>query len=326
MSLVALDGGLQRANYVPDPDVGSKSWQGRIRQRAKVLAEQVESGYLELGEILYRIYDAPVNGDPNGGSVLTKWGYTSIGEYAEKELSLHHKKAQRLVRIFYRVDVELNGFDNPDLKRRFIRLGWSKARELVRILTKENAQEWIGKAEESNYTTVVELVKREAARQEALLIKADLAKQPDPIALSNEVPDHTALAPAPASAPAQANASAPATQRELGDYAPEPAKWVNKVFQLESSQAETVNLALKRAQDLAGNLKKSPSTLLSLICLDFLSGADWRGGDLESKLRFLAKIERSLGLRLVVVDDSDQVVYGLKALSAAAKAMREEEE
>lgn len=321
MSLAVVDGGAEKSAYTPEVDVGSKSWQGRIRQRAKLLAEQVESGYLELGEILYRIYDAPVNGDPNGGSVLSKWGYQNIGEYAEKELNLHAKKAQRLVRIFYRVEVELNGFDSPEMRKRFVRLGWSKARELVRILTKENAEEWITKAEQVNYTTVVELVRREAFRQEQLAIKTSIAKEPDPVAESNRIEDHTA----PESYPAQA-ADAPARARPVGDYGETEnplfvnKKWVSKVFQLEASQAETVNLALKRAQDLAGNIKKSPSTLLSLIALDFLSGADWKGGDTDSKLRFLAKIERAIGLRLVVVDDNDQVVYGLKALQAAAKS------
>lgn len=317
------------ASYQLDADVGSKAWSTRIRNRAKRLAEQVETGYLELGEILYRIYDAPVDGNPLGGAVLTKWGYGNIGEYAEKELNLHYKKAQRLVRIFYRVEVELNGFDDARLKKRFIRLGWSKARELVRILTKQNAEEWISKAERVNYTTVVELVKREATRQEQLLIQADIAKQPDPIATSNYIPSPTPIA---ADEPQEADASVQVRRPvgEFGDDAGNPLlidrKWVSKVFQLEASQAETVNLALKRAQDLAGNLKKSPSTLISLICLDFLSGADWKGNDLESKLRFLAKIERSLGLRLVVVDDSDHVVYGLNALHAAANAAKTEKE
>lgn len=314
MSLAVVE--EEKPAYVAEADVGSKPWQGRIRQRAKHLAEQVELGYLELGEILYRIYDAPVNGDPNGGSILSKWGYTNIGEYAERELNLHAKKAQRLVRIFYRVEVELNGFDNPELKARFTRLGWSKARELVRILTKTNAEEWITKAEQVNYTTVAELVKREAFRQEQLAIKASISKEPDPVAESNRLEG----------TPAQA-----ADARPVGEYGEieNPLlvnkKWVSKVFQLEASQAETVNLALKRAQDLAGTLKKSPSTLISLICLDFLSGADWRGGDTESKLRFLAKIERAIGLRLVVVDDDDQVVYGLKALQAAAKNANSED-
>ena len=136
-------------------------------------------------------------------------------------------------------------------------------------------------------------------RQQNALIQKDIAAQPNPIEESNRIGEVTVF------------------EKEA------PLRWVNKVFALEASQAETVNLALKRAQDLAGNIKKSPSSLLALVCLDFLSGADWQGGNLESKLRFLAKIEQSIGLRLVVVDDADEVVYGLGALEAAANHMRE---
>ncbi len=324
-------------NYRVDVDVGSKSWAGRIRHRARVLAEQVETGYLELGEILYRIYDAPVDGDPKNGSVLAKWGYNNIGEFAEKELSLHYKKAQRLVRIFYRVEVELDGLgQNPELKKRFIRLGWSKARELVRVLTKANMVEWIDRAETVNYTTLVEIIKRTVAMEQARQIQADIARQPDPIAASNEVPEGLLQAenvPEISSAepykPTLIPHSVPPAvpkARPTGDYADTASeafvdrKWVSKVFQLESEQAETVNLALKRAQELVGRETKAPSTLISLICLDFLSGADWSGASVEQRLRFLSKIEKSVGLRLVVVDDDDEVVYGLGALAAAAKA------
>lgn len=320
-------------NYMAEADVGSRSWAGRIRHRARILAEQVETGYLELGEILYRIYDAPVDGDPQNGSILSKWGYNSIGEYAEKELSLHYKKAQRLVRIFYRVEVELDGLGkNPELKKRFIRLGWSKARELVRVLTRENMEEWITRAETMNYTTLVEVIKRTIQIEQAKQIQADLAAQPDPVAQSNALPPAPST-PAPAALPPPASIRhasplpAQPVARPRGDYDEKPddfvnKKWVNKVFQLESSQAETVNLALKRAQDLAGSSDKSPSTLISLICLDFLSGADWSGASIDQKLRFLAKIEKSVGLRMVVVDENNEVVYGLRALADAAQAAK----
>ena len=237
--------------------------------------------------------------------MLARWGYKSIGEFAEKELSLHEKKAQRLVRIFYRVHVELNGFDNPALKQRFIRIGWSKARELVRVLTKENAEQWITAAEGWNYATTLAHVQREVQRQQEEAIQKDIARQPDPVAESNRLTSEGAI-----------------SSKRLFE-SEEQLKWVNKVFALESTQAETVNLALKRAQDLAGNLKKTPGTLLSLICLDFLSGADWSGNDLPSKLRFLAKIEQAIGLRLVVVDDADDVVFGMRALESAAMKLRE---
>ena len=223
-------------NYKADADVGSRAWAGRIRHRARVLAEQVETGYLELGEILYRIYDAPVDGDAKNGSVLAKWGYSSIGEYAEKELSLHYKKAQRLLRIFYRIEVELDGLGkNPDLKRRFIRLGWSKARELVRVLTIDNMVDWINRAETMNYTTLVEVIKRTAAMEQARLIQADIARQPDPIAASNHIPEGL-LPPPPSQHEAPVAAPSVPKARPVGDYAEATSeafvdrKWVSKVF------------------------------------------------------------------------------------------------
>lgn len=309
--------------YIPEADIGTKTWSKNIRIRAKDLAERVETGYLELGEILYRIYDAPVDGDPNNGSVLARWGYKTIGDFAEKELNLHYKKAQRLVRIFYRVEVELNGLGgNELLKKRFIRLGWSKARELVRVLTLENMESWIERAEEMNYTTLVEVIKRTIAAEENRAIQADLAKQPDPIEASNRTTGELF-------APSEPSSGEDTTEggRNLGVYAEPPSeladrKWVSKVFQLEASQAETVNLALRRAQDLAGTTEKSQSSLLALVCLEFLSGADWTGTPLEGRLRYLAKLEKIIDLNLVVVDKNNEVVYGLGALERAALTAR----
>ena len=360
--------------YVPDADVGTRSWANRVRKEAKELAEQVETGYLKLGEILYRIYDAPFDGDPKNGSLLARWGYQSIGDYAEAELQLHAKKAQRLVRIFYRVEVELKGFENEAIRSRFLKLGWSKARELVRIINNDNALQWIERAEKANYTTVAELVRSENRRLEALRINNALAEQEDPIEASNDlsapstdayaleapvldvvgtpldIGDHTVPTekkPTPVSAfQTPVSVSEPPKIQVRGEAAKQAANerrklasqvlsgesfsesdetWVTKTFKVNASQAETVNLALKRAQDLAGNIQKTPSSLLALICLDFLSSADWQGNDLQSKLRFLAKIENSLGgLRLVVVDDSNTVVFGLRALRDAAEKMQEE--
>lgn len=363
--------------YVPDVDVGTRSWANRVRKEAKELAEQVETGYLKLGEILYRIYDAPFDGDPKNGPLLARWGYKSVGEFAEAELQLHAKKAQRLVRIFYRVEVELKGFEDPELHRRFLRLGWSKARELVRIINNDNAQQWIERAEKANYTTISELVRQENRRLEALRINNALADEVDPVEESNDlsipasdayalesplvdvvampldIGDHTVPAPkkpTPVSAfqqqpqqpvsvvnpphikvSGEAAKQAAVERRKLASqvlsgesFSDSDETWVTKTFKVNASQAETVNLALKRAQDLAGNIQKTPSSLLALICLDFLSSADWQGNDLVSKLRFLAKIENSLGgLRLVVVDDTNTVVFGLRALRDAAARMQE---
>jgi hypothetical protein len=281
-------------------------WVDRARNRARVLAEQVEVGYLELGEILYRIYDAPVDGDVSKGPVLTTWGYKNVGEFAERELGIHNQKAKRLIRLFYRIHVELGGIDNGPLLTRFRRVGWTKARELIRVITKDTAEFWISKAEQVNYTTLYQIIKQTIDRAEQAKIKAELAKQPDAVDQSNQTTEGG---------------------RFVGDYADidnpdfESKAWVNRYFTLEATQAETVDLALKRAKDLVNNPHAKKGNLISLICLEFLSYADWRGNDELSKLQFIAKIEKALGgLRLVAVNDEGRVVYGLGALEYAAQS------
>jgi hypothetical protein len=267
---------------------------------------------MELGEILYRIYDMPIDGDPTKGPVLTHWGYKNIGEYAEKELGINAKKAQRLIRIFYRIHVELGGLDNGELLTRYRKIGFSKARELLRVLTKETAEFWISKAEQVNYTTLYEIIRQAIERAEQAKIKAELAKQPDAVAQSNDLS---------------------AEGRFVGDYADvsnqdfNDIQWVNRFFKVDASQAETIDLAIKRAKDLTGKPSATKGNLLTLICLEFLSYADWRGNDEISKLKFLSKIEKALGgLQLVVVNDDGQVVYGLRALELAATRMAQETE
>lgn len=287
--------------------LGSKAWTNRVRHRARFLADQVEMGYLELGELLYRLYDAPVDGDPNGGSVLASWGYKNIGEFSEKELNIHYKKAQRLMRIFYRVNVEMGGLDNGELLTRFRKVGWSKARELVRVMTKETAEFWIAKAEQVNFATICEIVRQTLERAEQAKIKAAVAKQ-DPIAESNKTSEDGLLTD-------YSDVSNPDFVDQM---------WVMRTFRVDAGAAETIDLALKRAKDLSNNPNVKNGSLLSLICLQFLSYADWRGNDEISKLKFLANVEKALGgLSLVVVNDSNDVVYGLGALERAAMKMRD---
>ena len=306
MSEVSVNEGGFGVSEIADK-LGSKAWTNRVRHRARFLADQVEMGYLELGELLYRLYDAPLDGDPNAGSVIASWGYKNIGEFSEKELNIHYKKAQRLMRIFYRVNVEMGGLDNGELLTRFRKVGWSKARELVRVMTKETAEFWIAKAEQVNFSTISEIVRQTIERAEQAKIRAAVAKQ-DPIGDSNKTSEDGLLTD-------YSDVSNP-------DFVDQT--WVMRTFRVDAGTAETIDLALKRAKDLSNNPNVKNGSLLSLICLQFLSYADWRGNDEISKLKFLADVEKALGgLSLVVVNDSNDVVYGLGALERAAMKMRD---
>lgn len=296
-----------------DSEVGTKTWAKKMRSRAKELAGSIETTYMELAEILYTVYDTPIDGDQKNGPIYGLWGYNSFRDYAEQELGLHYKKAERLRLIWYRLEVELVELD-AGLKKRLVNLGWSKVRELCRpgLLTMRNAKSWIEKAEEMNYQSVEASVRKALDRQEDAEIEAAVRADGDPVAKSNKLSHQK---------------SKEEREQEAIEESVGPGKWgsdekeqlFSKTFAFYPDQLETVKLALKRAGELSN--KESQGHNLSLICLDFLSNNDFTKASEEQKLRYVAKLEKLIGYKFIVVEPkSKDVLYGLATLEKVAKA------
>lgn len=305
-ALSVIDGGKNS-----ESDVGTKSWAKKVRSRAKELVDDIDKQFLELSEILYKVYDVPIDGDAKNAPVYVQWGYKSFRDYAEQELGLHYKRAERLRFIYYRLEVELDGLDKGPLRARLLRLGLSKVRELMRVLTKRNAEKWIEMAENSNYQTVDAKVRKALDQKEDAEVEAAVRAEGDPVVKSNTL-------------------SHEKTQEEREDEAIEesmgPGKWgkdsgeqlFSKMFSFYPDQLETVKTALKRAGELTD--KSSAGHNLSLICLDFLSNNDFTKASEEQRLRYVAKLEKLIGYKFVVVDPkTKEVLYGLSTLEKIAK-------
>ena len=97
-------------------------------------------------------------------------------------------------------------------------------------------------------------------------------------------------------------------------------------FNLTPEQKANIELALERAKQLANS--ERPGHCLDLICTDFLSTNDFRRkDDPDRHLVFLAKFERLMGKRLVVIDAATWVIeYGMDALSRAAEVLEDNSE
>jgi hypothetical protein len=272
---------------------GSKQWASKVRKRAKELAETLDLGYMELARILYQVFDTPVEGDPRRGAIYTAWGYNNFGEYAERELGLHQRKAERLRLIWYVLEVQLAGMDSG-LKERVVALGYSKVRELVRVLTLRNAETWVQQSEGMTYRQLIGAVRDEKRRQgvdEAVLGAGEAG---DPILEDGEASAEPIVPPA--------EVKESLTQER---------------FDLYPLQLANVRLALQRSMEVGRTEKKGHA--LDLICTDFLATNDVMGGDLDKRLRYLAKIERILGFRLIAVDpELKDIVYGIDALKLVA--------
>lgn len=302
--LTVLEGGKAATTTTVDvldktgPAVGSKAWATKVRRRAKELAQVLDSGYMELARILYQVYDTPAEGDPRRLAIYTAWGYDSFKDYAEQELGLHPKKAERLRRIWFVLEVQMKDLD-PALKQRIVNLGFSKVRELIKILTARNAEALISEAESIGYKQLESMVADERRRLgvEEAVLGAEQAEDEAAEATEDgeEEEDRTDLQPT--------EEEAESTTRENFDLF--PAQLVN------------VRLALQRAAELCHSNKKGHQ--LDLICTDFIATNDSMAGDSDKRLRYIAKIERTLGLKLIAVDpEARDIIYGIESLKLVA--------
>lgn len=271
------------------------AWERRIRRKAKELVKSLEHGYMDLARVLYYVFDKPHGGKPHGDPLYKAWGFKSFAEYVDKELNFGVRKAQRLRYIWYRLEVELVDLD-PALKKRVVAMGWSKARELVRMLSHSNAEEWVPKAESLSFVELEEEVRDYLEKIQTARDQEEDAggerKEVEP-----GVPDVE-------------------TPRAFG-------------AQLFKDQKKVVDAAFDRAAELAGVQSRfdKKGHLLTLICTDFLATNHFLTGGFDDKLRYLAKIEEGMGLKIMAADaEGRELVYGQETLEKMVAAYEETEE
>lgn len=273
---------------------GTEEWSNRIRKRARLLVKSINQGYMELAEIIHTVWSTPINGDRQNACVCVSWGYESYVQWGEEELGLHRRKIERLKAIWYHLHETLGGKLDADIRKRIIALGWTKVRELIRVIDERNAEQWVEMAEQLNYNELCVAIRqalqdREKHEQAAAVGTADE---------EDEDEWHGADPPS------------------------DPNRYKDLIIRVTPEQKANVELALGRAQEMAPT--QTPlgrGAYLDLICTDFIATNDFKlKDDPEMVLRFLAKFERLLGKRLVVIDPQNWVIeYGMDALEKVAE-------
>lgn len=277
----------------------------QIRVRARELAHDLEHGYLELAKILYDIYDRSEDGDSKNPPLFVTWGYKTFAEYVDQELGFAIRKAQRLRLIWFKLTVELHGLDSK-VKKRLVALGWSKLRELVRVLTLKNATEWIDKAENMSFVQLEDAVR--AYHDAEKLDKMQKAAKAQKKAKADDEAD---IDDDEADIDLEPN-------EQAGPPVPDGKAFEWMHFKLDPEQFLLVHAAFERAAELTeqgtpGYDKRSRN--LELICHDFLGTHTFEHDSVKNKLAFLARMESLLGLRLIILDaDAEKLMFGYKSL------------
>jgi hypothetical protein len=293
--------------------VGSKAWASKIRKRAKDLADSIHLGYLELSQLLWTTWDTPVDGDKNNKPIYTLWGYDSFAEYAQGELEMDVRKAQKLRKIGRAMLHDLNHVDKK-VRDRLLKLGWSKLYELCRLFQHKNDQafveKWLKRAEESSYQALFVTVMK--ALQKMGEVNGEVVEDVRAHAKDKKgkkAEDQMDVEDKPTK-------KLKAHKEE--DEMPDPERTTTMNFFLVDEQIDNVHDALERADELVrdkGLGNKSKSARLALICLDFLMTNDFKKAqDPEMRKRYLAKLEDAMGIKLVGINEEGDVFYGLRSL------------
>jgi hypothetical protein len=115
---------------------------GDIRKRVLDLRKTVDDSYWELSKSLKEVYS---------GSYYIAWGFQNWKEYVESELEFAQRKAQYLVSI-----QDWFGKMRPEIQAWVQSLGWTKSKELVGIVTEDNAADWKARLDGLSYRELVD--------------------------------------------------------------------------------------------------------------------------------------------------------------------------
>jgi hypothetical protein len=113
-----------------------------MREQVVKAKDNWEKSYIDLARCIWDIHK---------DKLYDAWGYASMQEYCERELDFHYRRAMFMVDIYGTAQLFGISLDRLD------KIGWSKARELTKVLTLDNVDAWLEEAENS---TIIDLVKK----------------------------------------------------------------------------------------------------------------------------------------------------------------------
>lgn len=111
---------------------------------------EVERNFVDLAELLYEAAEKKHYED---------WGYDSVWDFCDVELMTHSRKARYLVKIYEKI-VE---FGIP--KKRAAKIGWTKLKSIIVIMTKKNMEALLEQAEKLSTAALEKKVETARGRQ-----------------------------------------------------------------------------------------------------------------------------------------------------------------
>lgn len=124
---------------------GQEYKDGDVRRMILDQIQRTDQALREIAKLLFTVYQR---------SLFTRWGFKNFQEYVEADLGFKYRKANYLVNIWSWYTENVHREDVMDAI--WNEIGWSKAKELVGVITDENADHWLLRARELNAVQLAE--------------------------------------------------------------------------------------------------------------------------------------------------------------------------
>jgi hypothetical protein len=234
-----------------------------VRKRVLELRDGIGTNYTELCRHLYNIQNK---------RLYESWGYQTFSEYASRELQFKKTKAMYLAQTWK----NLHENQDPKVFEKVIPLGWSKAKELARVVTKENVDAWVDKAKHLGMDALVKEVREE---------------------ISKRIPDD----------PKEASEQ---EDEVLGTPVENETKHLNLQFKYDDYMA-----VMKASEKIQAEMPGTPiAEAVGLACADFLSSDSSESG-FSYALDNMKRLALSHGKEIIVVDtETTNIDFGMDTL------------
>jgi hypothetical protein len=125
------------------------------RKRIKELRETIERGYFEMAGLLHRSLE---------DKWYKEWGFASWDDYITQEVGYGVRKAEYLVRLWLWCVIEQK---SPQLLDQLEPMGWTKATLLAGVVTNDNVEKFVKKAETMTVEAFGEDIKKKKQTKSA---------------------------------------------------------------------------------------------------------------------------------------------------------------
>lgn len=276
-----------------------------VRETLRNLNLRVQYFTLEMAMLMYLVLE---------NRWYKVWGFSTLEEYASKELNFTPRKAEMLARIYEYYGIELG--HTPEIGKRLCEFGWAKMSLLVGVVNETNIDYWVNEAKKTLpelRKSVIQYKLNESSKRyfdesdksnevnKSVLVEynSNCLVDKNNNSISCDKNNDSGIECKDSSMLSGSVESEKFVLENVDSGKKEFVSYKRVFFDVTDEQLGIIDKALHLASKVTDNVNRG--YLLSLICLSYLSEFT-SNGDVDLKV-FFKKLENMLNIKLIAIKD-----------------------